>query len=223
MVSWIGVEVADDEFAQDVADRCAFFNGAEFEDFGVVQHDLDGRAVAAGFVYVVAGVRPIDADQDLTRLAALLLPGQRYLHWRDEPNARRREIVAVLNEIALDIAVAVAVDVRPRRQEHARAICLAHVVSEALAAALPVTAVAIESRGAQLDERDRYTIRDELRRLDRHAAPTIEFVTKTASPLLWIADAVTSMASAHFSEAPGSDYWWRSLRPNRLIIRRADH
>jgi hypothetical protein len=56
--------------------------------------DESARASTAGLVYVIVGVRLIDDARCLIRMEELLLPSQRYLHWRDEPNARRNEIVA---------------------------------------------------------------------------------------------------------------------------------
>jgi hypothetical protein len=152
----------------------------------------------------------------------LLLPAQKYLHWRDEPNTRRHEIVSVLNELPIELTIATAHEVQSKRQEHARSLCLADVAREAIRHHVPIRRFAIEGRGRNLDLRDRSTLLDEIRRLNQRPAPAIDFVSKTASPLLWIADAVSSMASTHFSDEPGADHWWRALRPARITLLRTD-
>lgn len=184
--------------------------------------DESARETTSGVVYVIAGVRLTGDARSSARLRDLLLPGQKYLHWRDEPNHRRREIVGVLNELPLDVTIAVAYEVRIRRQEQARSRCLASVASECLTRQIPVTQFAIEGRGGHLDLRDRFSILDESRRINHRPAPAIEFVPKTASEALWVADAVAYMASTHFSDEPGSDHWWRTLRPSRLTMLRSE-
>jgi hypothetical protein len=180
--------------------------------------DESARTSANGIVYVVAGVRAEGDSRPVHRLDELRFPAQRYLHWRDEPAVRRREFVSVTNELALHVTVAVAHAVPPRRQERARAACLALVARDALQSPEPVTGFRIEGRGQQLDKHDEFTVTDVVRRIRHQPSPLIEFVPKSASPILWVADAVAWMASTHFSDAPGSDHWWRSLRPSRLTI-----
>jgi hypothetical protein len=87
---------------------------------------------------------------------------------------------------------------------------------------VPVRSFAIEGRGEDLDRRDRSSILDAVRRMNRRPAPEIVFVSKTASPLLWVADAVSSIASCHFGDERGSDHWWRQFRPPRITLLRTD-
>jgi hypothetical protein len=184
--------------------------------------DESGRPSSDGFVYVIAAVRLVDPAARMDRLEALLLPGQRYLHWRDEPRQRRREIVSVINEVRLDMYVAYSVGVRPKQQERARTACLGSVVREAAVDQSPLPAVHIEGRGRELDRRDEHTVLNMSREVLPGSPPALAFVAKTASPLLWVADAVSSMASAYFAEVGGSDFWWRSLHAHRLTIRRVE-
>lgn len=184
--------------------------------------DESARTSVAGIVYVVAGVRMLAGGSNMRRLHELLLPGQRYLHWRDESKPRRREIVGVINELHLDIYVSHAQGVALRGQEAARRACLGSVVREAALDDGLLATVSIEGRGPTLDLADRYTVRNESRGVLPGAPPEVAFVSKTASPLLWIADAVSSMASAHFADSGGSDFWWRSMQPDRLTIRRVE-
>jgi hypothetical protein len=184
--------------------------------------DESSRPSSDGFVYVIAAVRLVDPADELGRLRGLLLGRQRYLHWRDEQQQRRREIVSVINELRLDVYVACSVGVRPKRQEQARSACLASVVREAAIDRGPLPSVLIEGRGRDLDRRDEYTVQNEARDVLPGAAPLVSFVAKSASPMLWVADAISSMASAYFAEAGGSDFWWRSLHAHRLTIRRVE-
>ncbi len=69
--------------------------------------DESARTSANGIVYVVAGVRAEGDRRPVHRLDELRFPAQRYLHWRDEPAARRREFLSVANELALKVTVAV--------------------------------------------------------------------------------------------------------------------
>lgn len=193
--------------------------GTAFE--ATVWVDESGRPSAHGMVYVVAAVR-LTRPMTLDRLTAVLRPGQRYLHWRDASRSDRREIVGVLNELSLDVYIATAIGIRPKRQESARRLCLAALVREASADGGPLDSIVIEGRGRQLDLSDEFAVHNEARVVQPGKTPKVSFVAKTASPMLWVADAVSSMASAHYAETSGSDHWWRSLQAARLTLRRVE-
>jgi hypothetical protein len=160
-----------------------------------------------GGVYVLAGVA--DTKSDL-RLLTRLAGNRSYLHWADR--AQRQQTVEAINTIRPNVSLWVAHGVRRKRQEPARSRCF-----DALLRGVPDSgSLRIEGRRDQQDDRDRSTIRNTDRVLG--GATDFEFVTKTASPLLWIADAGAGMASSYFSSAKGSDHWWRQLRPNILTI-----
>jgi hypothetical protein len=178
--------------------------------------DESSRETVTGLVYVVVGVRLAGDARSLARLNELLLPGQTHFHWRDETDPRRRSLVATLNELPIDVIAAVAFEVPRKRQEHARSQCVAALAQESLRRQSPVSDFAIEGRGAPLDRRDRFSIFDAARAVNHRPAPTVSFVAKSASPVLWVADAVASIASSHYSDEPRSDHWWRSLRVAKL-------
>ena len=180
--------------------------------------DESARSSVNGVIYVIAAVRAESDSHRVDRLDDLRFRDQRYLHWRDEPANRRREFIGVTNELALDVTVAVAQGVPSRGQERARAKCLSSVVRQALQQPTPVAHFRIEGRGQHLDRLDEFTVADLVRRMRHQPSPMVDFVSKSASPILWVADAVAWMASTHFSDKPGSDHWWRSLRPARLTI-----
>jgi hypothetical protein len=180
--------------------------------------DESARTSAQGIVYVVAAVRS-GAPSGQSRLTSVLRPAQRYLHWRDESSEMRQVIVGALNEIGLDAYVATALSVRPKGQEAARSACLAAVVREASLDSCGLDSVVIEGRGDVLNRHDEYTVRNEGRSVQPGLPLQLTFASKSAWPLLWAADSISSMASAHFSGAGRSDHWWRSLRADRLTIR----
>lgn len=94
--------------------------------------DESARQAASGFVYAMAAVR-FAGDEPaggLEQIARLQLPGQRYLHRRDEHPSRRRKLIAVINELPLNVVVAVTEGVVRRDQEAARARCLVALAVE---------------------------------------------------------------------------------------------
>ena len=65
------------------------------------------RMSADGYVYVFAAVSPTLRTGSLVPLRRVLLPGQRYVHWRDETNERRATFVDAINTMAFEVTVAV--------------------------------------------------------------------------------------------------------------------
>ena len=114
------------------------------------------RMSADGYVYVLAAVSPTLRTSSLVPLRRVLLPGQRYVHWRDETNERRAVLVDAFNTMAFDVAVAVMERVPNRGQEWARAACMLALVSEFDRG--PGVRWEIEGRRQHLDQRDMDTI-----------------------------------------------------------------
>jgi len=174
------------------------------------------RVTPDGYVYVLAAVSPTARTGSLASLRTVLLPGQRYVHWRDETTMRRAALVEAFNAMAFDVTVAVAEHVPNRGQERARAACMV-----ALAAEFDRGRAVrwdIEGRRERLDQRDIDTIHNAHRSGQLSKAPMLNFVSKSASPALWVADAAASTASAYFARVGRSDHWWRSLRFSRLVV-----
>ena len=82
------------------------------------------RMSAEGYVYVFAAVCPTPPTGSLLPLRPVLLPGQCYVHWRDETNIRRTAFIEAVNTMAFDVTVAVMGRVPNRGQERARAACM---------------------------------------------------------------------------------------------------
>ena len=64
----------------------------------------------------------------------------------------------------------------------------------------------IEGRREHLDQRDIDAIHNAHRAGEVSSAPTLNFVSKSASPVLWVADAAAATASAYFAGAGRSDH-----------------
>ncbi len=173
-----------------------------------------------GYAYVLAAVCPTPRTGSLVSLRRVLLPGQRYVHWRDETNVRREALVDAFNTMAFDVTVAVLERVPNRGQERARAACMLALAAEFDRGA--AVRWEIEGRREHLDQRDIDTIHNAHRGGQLSNAPTLNFVSKSASPALWVADAAASTASAYFARAGRSDHWWRSLRFSRLVVLAVD-
>lgn len=117
------------------------------------------------------------------RLRALVLPGQRTLHFKKESPRRRRELLAALTEMAIEVTVYECAAVLGRSQDASRDLCLARAIIDLQARQVPVSLM-IESRDG-LDSHDRNTIlsvrRPEPPLSFEHAGPS-------ADPLLWLPD-----------------------------------
>ena len=137
-------------------------------------------------------------------LRRVLLPGQRYVHWRDETNERRTALVDAFNTMAFDVTVAVTERVPNRGQERARVACMLALATEFDRG--PGIRWEIEGRSKPLNQRDVDTIHNAHRGGQLSNAPTMHFVSKSASPALWVADAAASTASAYFARAGRSDH-----------------
>ena len=178
------------------------------------------RMSADGYVYVLAAVSPTHRTGSLVPVRRVLLPGQRYVHWRDETNERRSTFVDAINTMAFDVTVAVMERVPNRGQERARAACMLALAAEFDRG--PGFRWEIEGRREHLDQRDRDTIHNAHRSGELSNAPALRFVSKSASPAFWVADAASSTASAYFARAGRSDHWWRTLRFSRLVVLAVD-
>jgi len=182
----------------------------------LVYVDESIRQAAGGFVYVLSAVRRTEGGAPLADLQRVLLPGQRYIHWRTESDERRRELTAVINTMAFDVTLAVVRNVENRQQEEARAKGVRALALEFDGAGL--NAWEIERRRGALDDRDRSTLNAVLRAGEIGFAPELHFVRKSSSPAIWVADAAATTASEYFAGTGRSDHWWRTLRFKRLVV-----
>ena len=91
------------------------------------------RMSAEGYVYLLAAVCPTPRTGSLLPLRPVLLPGQRYVHWRDETNIRRTAFIEAVNTMAFDVTVTVMERVPNRGHERARAACMLALLQNSIA------------------------------------------------------------------------------------------
>lgn len=128
-------------------------------------------------------------------MQALLLPGQKKLHWRDDAS-RHALIVEAIAALGVEHFVVVHcapdIDIRPERQ---RRLCLGRLVPEL--AELGVTRVIAESRGRADDRRDAQAV-EHLRQSRRLSGPFhIDHARGPFDPLLWVPDACCGVITRH--------------------------
>lgn len=146
-------------------------------------------------VYVLAlvSVSARDAPHARRSLEAMLLPGQRRLHWRDESAERRSEILSLLEALGLHGSAYLALLTRGGRQSRARALCLEAALWDLRNAR--ISEAVIESRGAQ-DRLDRSTILHAQKAGIADEGLSYRFARPTNEPMLWAADAIAGAFSS---------------------------
>lgn len=151
-----------------------------------------------GGFYVLAAAVFDEANHEAVRAAMQGLRGRRRsskLHW-NEMDARQHTIasqtVAALDGFHI---VTVGTPVPRARQERARARCLTRLVAELYG--YSVTDLVIESRTAQLNDRDIKTVRGARFSLPEGTRFHVEHVAGSQEPLLWSADIVAGAVRAH--------------------------
>lgn len=142
----------------------------------VDESERPGRYVVAA-TYV--GVR--DAATVRRRLADLVLPGQRRLHFKSESDRRRRAILRAVSDLPAAIDVYV---VRGERSTPARIRALRAIVADAQGA--NEDHVVFIERVDGLEEADQRTISSA-----RASAPSLtsQHLSPTEDPVLWVSDA----------------------------------
>ncbi|NRQ30574.1 hypothetical protein HII36_01765 [Nonomuraea sp. NN258] len=156
-------------------------------------------------LYLMAAVlvAPARAEAHRAALRSLLLRRQPRLHWRDENDKRRAQLVEALAALGLRGLVIVGAGLARRTQERARRKCMERLLWEL--GHRHVTDVIFERREPTLDARDRDMI-EALK--GRHAmAPRLLAVWRSPfdEPLLWLPDVVAGARAA--AEAGDTRFW----------------
>ncbi|RKR75181.1 hypothetical protein [Frondihabitans australicus] len=139
---------------------------------------------AGGYLMAAVAVSENDLVKLRKALRKLVLPGQRRLHFTNESDARRRQILAAL--VAMEVGVHLFSS-RSKRQAVAREACLVAVVSWAVEAGH--TKIVLE-RDDSLEKADRRLLYRQISRFGLHDVMSYGHEAAHAEPLLWIADAV---------------------------------
>jgi hypothetical protein len=141
----------------------------------------------------------VPALRAMTR--GLLLPGQRRLHFHTESDRRQRQVASDLLAVDADVSVFVCRSAQGKTAAHARAECLAAIVTHLQELEQAVKLV-IESRHEQ--DADDHPVIWAARR--REPVLDYEHLTGDQEPLLWLPDAFAWLVGA------GRD-WQRRIAP----------
>ena len=159
-------------------------------------------------LYVLAAVVVADRDADRHRetLRALLCRGQERLHWRDEGDRRRGQLIEAVCGLGNAGVVVIATGMAPRRQERARRKCIERLLTELVGR--EIASVVFERRHHALDARDRAMIAALRRQRALPSAFRATWQPPVSEPLLWLADIATGAVSL---AETGEDSYWNEL------------
>lgn len=149
-------------------------------------------------IYVLAAVVLAPAVWGEVRDLMLQLRGRRRtskLHWNEMDRGQQKTAAGLLAAVDGLHVVATGAPVPQRRQERARAACLAALVPELHD--VGVRHLSIEARTPELDVRDVRAVSGARYGLPRGACFRIDHLRGCADPLLWSADVVAGAVRAH--------------------------
>lgn len=153
-----------------------------------------------GYTMVAAVVVPSDQAALRRDVRALVLPGQRRLHFTSESDSRRRRILATLERLGMQAYV---VHSDHKHEATGRAECIRDLV--AIAARDGHDRIVLE-RDVSIEHADKKVLYDAVQQLNVRDVVTYTHETAHQEPLLWIADAIA------WSYAKGGD-WRRRVQP----------
>lgn len=151
-----------------------------------------------GGFYVLAAAVFDEVAHEAVRAAMQQLRGKRLsskLHWNEMDTRQQNTAAQTIAELDGFHIVTVGTPVPRTRQERARAMCLTRLVAELHS--YSVTDLVIESRTAQLNERDIKTVQGARFSLPTGTRFHVTHVAGAQEPLLWSADIVAGAVRAH--------------------------
>jgi hypothetical protein len=156
-------------------------------------------------LYVLAAVIVANRDADRHRdtLRGLLYRGQERLHWRDESQRRRGQLIEAVCGLGNTGVVVIATGMAPRRQERARRKCIERLLAELVDR--EIGSVVFERRHHALDARDRAMIAALQRQRVLPPAFRATWQPPVNEPLLWLADIAAGAVS--LAETGDDSYW----------------
>lgn len=145
--------------------------------------------------YLIAAALLEDDHEESAResLRPLLLRGQVKLHWSDESERRRREIVNAVATLGVLNVIVSHVSAPQRKTERFRRKCLEVLYYELAGAG--VTEMTLESRSGSQDKSDRAHLVG-LQNQGRSKALRVEHRRGGEEPLLWVPDVVLGAINA---------------------------
>jgi hypothetical protein len=155
----------------------------------------DGKADPDTYLLAAAICEVATAELARASLRSLLSPGQRKLHWRDESDKRRRQIVEHLAGMHLEHVVVVRNGMPGERFERRRRKCLNRLLVEL--DGMAVDHVVLESRGAADDRRDRKVLEYLRQNHALQGKVHMDHAKGPSDPLLWAPDTVCGAVTQH--------------------------
>ncbi len=136
--------------------------------------------------YLVSAVLidPRELAETRTRLRAMLLSGQRRLHFAQERPSRRRSLLSAMSGLSVRVRLYESTE----KEEIARQLSMARLLADLVA--MRGQRVVIESREASLDLRERRQIAMAVQAGTAPASLVYNHLRAHEEPLLWVADAV---------------------------------
>ncbi|MDO5619454.1 hypothetical protein [Kocuria sp.] len=137
----------------------------------------------AGAYYVVASaLAAVDVSRARRNVQRLLLPGQKRIHFTDEKDARRKQLLDAFAQLDVTVHVYLTKGMKDRQ---ARPLCLERLVEDLLGAGADRLCIERDDSTLVADKR---ILADCLR--GRGDAFRYDFLKASEEPLLWISDAV---------------------------------
>jgi len=182
-----------------------------FEAF-LDESESDRSADPDTYVLAAALLDPTRVDDVRDTMRALLLKGQRKLHWRDESDKRRLQIIETVAAAQVEHMVVVRAGRTRERSERRRRLCLEALCFEL--DRLGVRQATLESRGRADDRRDRVML-DTLRaRKTVRGQLRMQHLPGPGEPLLWLPDAVCGAVT----RARVGDVVYRDMVESRVTV-----
>ena len=136
------------------------------------------------YLVCVVLVDPGDLPAVRVGLRALLMPGQRRLHFVNESARRRRGLLAAMSKLPVRARVYTSTKKEPLARRQALAAILSGSGN------VDITRIVIERREASQDTQERRQIAAAIRAGNAPAALSYQHLSGYEEPLLWVADAV---------------------------------
>ena len=137
------------------------------------------------YLMAVVRVAPRELSPLRRKMSALLLPGEREIHFKQEKDSRRRKLVGQISSFTFTATIYTSEC--GRLDEPARQACLARLTEDL--AELNAHRLVLDSREGR-DKLDRVTIKRTLDKCGSGPKLTYEHFDGPSEPLLWIADVV---------------------------------
>lgn len=145
-------------------------------------HAFVDESKVGGYYVVVTLLAPADIGRVRSAVRSLLLPGQKRMHFRDEKDSRRKQILGAFAELPMQAQVYIAQGVRDKE---ARPLCLEAMAKDLLKGGVERLCV---ERDESTEVADKRLLAAYLR--DQPDAFRYDFLRASEEPLLWVPDAV---------------------------------